>query len=159
MSLAMAVVYDHDYCLHAKCADNADCTEIQFGHNCKCHRGFKGDGVNFCVDIDECSLANRTGLNLGWPIRTFIPGLHVLVGIMVQFWKIPSEGVSQNYENVFDFFCQRLWFQKRPKYCASEHSTCKNGPGWYECNCISPYVGPDNHIIMIHNLWLINYES
>ena len=52
MSLAMVVVYDHDYCLHAKCADNADCTEIQFGHNCKCHRGFKGDGVNFCVDIE-----------------------------------------------------------------------------------------------------------
>ena len=52
MSLAMAVVYDHDYCLHAKCADNADCTKIQFGHNCKCRRGFKGDGVNFCVDIE-----------------------------------------------------------------------------------------------------------
>ena len=70
MSLAMVVVYDHDYCLHAKCADNADCTEIQFGHNCKCHRGFKGDGINFCVDIDECSLANRTGQNLDEPIRT-----------------------------------------------------------------------------------------
>ena len=63
MSFAMAVVYDHDYCLHAKCAENADCTEIQFGHNCDCHRGFKGDGVNFCVDIDECSLANSPGHN------------------------------------------------------------------------------------------------
>ena len=30
---------------------------------------------------------------------------------------------------------------KRPKYCASEHASCINGPGWYECDCIAPYVG------------------
>ena len=68
----MAVVYDHDYCLHAKCAENADCTEIQFGHNCDCHRGFKGDGVNFCVDIDECSLANRPVHNRKGPFQNCI---------------------------------------------------------------------------------------
>ena len=33
----------------------------------------------------------------------------------------------------------------RPKYCASEFATCKNGPGWYECNCINPYVGNGNY--------------
>ena len=30
---------------------------------------------------------------------------------------------------------------KRPKYCASEHASCINGPGWYECDCIAPFVG------------------
>lgn len=59
----MALIYDHDYCLHANCADNADCSEIQFGHKCSCHRGYKGDGINFCNDIDECSLANRKWLH------------------------------------------------------------------------------------------------
>ena len=59
MSLGMALIYDHDYCLHATCAENADCSEIQFGHKCSCNRGYKGDGINFCNDIDECSLANR----------------------------------------------------------------------------------------------------
>ena len=55
----MALVYDHDYCLHAVCADNAACSEIEFGHRCSCHLGYNGDGINFCNDIDECSLANR----------------------------------------------------------------------------------------------------
>ena len=59
MCLGMALIYDHDYCLHATCAENADCSEIQFGHKCSCNRGYKGDGINFCNDIDECSLANR----------------------------------------------------------------------------------------------------
>ena len=59
MSLGFSLVYDHDYCLHAVCAENADCSEIEFGYKCSCHLGYKGDGVNFCNDIDECSLANR----------------------------------------------------------------------------------------------------
>ena len=59
MCLGMSLIYDHDYCLHATCAENADCSEIQFGHKCSCRRGYKGDGINLCNDIDECSLANR----------------------------------------------------------------------------------------------------
>ena len=83
----MFLLIDIDYCFDVKCADNAVCSEIQFGHECSCRPGFKGDGTNLCVDIDECSVRNK------------------------------------------DIFC------------ASEHATCRNGPGWYECTCVGGYVG------------------
>ena len=34
---------------------DANCTEIEGGYQCACNEGYRGDGVNVCLDIDECA--------------------------------------------------------------------------------------------------------
>ena len=34
---------------------DATCTEIDGGYQCACDEGYRGDGVNVCLDIDECA--------------------------------------------------------------------------------------------------------
>ncbi|PAA53474.1 hypothetical protein BOX15_Mlig002622g1, partial [Macrostomum lignano] len=40
------------------CVSNSDCLRLAacIGNLCTCNRGYKGDGVRTCVDIDECSM-------------------------------------------------------------------------------------------------------
>ena len=61
------------------------------------------------------------------------------LGPSIEIWFL--EIAFANRPTIFFTFI----ISKRPTYCASEHSTCINGPGWYECNCITPYVGNGNY--------------
>ena len=76
-------------------------------------------------------LTGNGGTNsIHWPLG---------LGPSIEIWFL--EIAFANRPTIFFKFI----ISKRPTYCASEHSTCINGPGWYECNCITPYVGNGNY--------------
>lgn len=45
---------DIDECLESPCAQNAVCNNTKGSYLCNCEKGFTGDGIQVCSDVDEC---------------------------------------------------------------------------------------------------------
>ncbi|OQR76427.1 signal peptide protein [Tropilaelaps mercedesae] len=145
-------------CEDTRCFDTAQCQELHSSigigmrtrqqNRCICERGYKAErlapGVERCVDIDECSLANRSmpprGLpgftNLppssSSPAHEYCPPKSRCVNTVGAFECRCVEGYRERYDNGLKCEdvdeCEHLGFGACPWYLA-----CINEAGSYRC--------------------------
>uniref|UniRef100_A0A915I6G4 Uncharacterized protein n=1 Tax=Romanomermis culicivorax TaxID=13658 RepID=A0A915I6G4_ROMCU len=53
-----------DFCAHKPCHVHATCHSKTHGYECTCLPGFFGDGEHHCFDVDECSISQRSLLDI-----------------------------------------------------------------------------------------------
>lgn len=137
-------------CEDTRCFDTIQCQEphpngmrVRQQSRCICERGFKAErlapGVERCVDMDECALANRSVLprspslsSSSVPHGSYCPPNSRCVNTVGAFQCRCIEGFRERYEDGLKCDdideCGQLGFGACPWYLA-----CINEPGSYRC--------------------------
>ncbi|PFX16346.1 Fibroblast growth factor receptor 1 [Stylophora pistillata] len=111
----------------AKCSEDGELKKIGSRLECKCKKGFKGNGIH-CIDINECNTGAASCLPHSDCINT--PGSH--------YCKC-HRGFTEEFPGPIAL-CKDVDECLRQKRCHF-NATCYNSPGSYTCKCRPGFVG------------------
>lgn len=112
-------------CADLTCAENAVCDDADGSAECVCLPGFSGDGINICVDLDECD--NGTELCDDNADCTNTPGSY----ICDCFEGYAGDGMT----------CTDLDECTTGADSCDANATCTNTEGSFTCACNPGYEG------------------
>ena len=119
---ATAKFYSTDGVACSQCWQNSEPLSEIDRSNCKCRAGYKADGSQSCVDIDECAADYHTSISAGGVCNTSTIDFELCFG-----------------------FDQRTATEAQLAACGCCHqysSGCVNFDGYFECSpCLSGFIG------------------
>ncbi|XP_022286326.2 uncharacterized protein LOC111099195 [Crassostrea virginica] len=127
----------HDKCATGEnnCHSLADCHTAEDSFTCLCRKGYEGDGVTSCSDIDECS-TNKHNCLQNQICKNTIGGYNCLSkAVKTQQTKCLSGYTLKNGK------CEDINECTSGLAACDKNAFCTNTQGSYVCRCKVGYVG------------------